>query len=205
MGNRWALLLGAVLLAVVGEAASAATVVFTADLSGSEESPPNASPGIGFAEVDFDLVAHTMRVRATFSGLLGTTIAAHIHAATANPGAGTAIVATMTPTFSGFPLGVTSGTFDQTYDSSQDATYSPAFETASGGTAASAELVLFNSLSAGTAYFNIHTTVVPGGEIRGFLAPQAAGAPLPAAMPAGLCLMGALGVAGTLRRRRVTV
>ncbi len=80
---------------------------------------------------------------------------------------GTAIVATQTPTFTGFPLGVNSGTYDHTFDTSQDSFYNPAFETANGGTAASAEAALAAALDAGEAYLNIHTTVVPGGEIRG--------------------------------------
>jgi hypothetical protein len=38
-----------------------------------------------------------------------------------------------------------------------------------GDTAAGAEAALALGLANGEAYFNIHTTVVPGGEIRGFL------------------------------------
>jgi hypothetical protein len=143
--------------------------VFEAFLAGPNESPPNASPGTGFATVDFDVVSHSMQVDITFSGLLGTTTASHIHAATAVPGAGTAQVATQTPTFTGFPLGVTSGTYSHLFDTSLLSTYNPAFVTAHGGTAAGAEAFLLSSLDAGTAYLNIHTTVVPGGEIRGFL------------------------------------
>jgi CHRD domain/PEP-CTERM motif len=41
--------------------------------------------------------------------------------------------------------------------------------TANGGTTASAEAALAASMAVGEAYLNIHTTVVPGGEIRGFL------------------------------------
>src|SRR4051812_42063914 len=75
--------------------------VYTAELSGPAEFPPNASPGTGTAMVIFDEAAHTMEVRASFAGLLGTTTASHIHAATALPGVGTAAVATTIPTFSG--------------------------------------------------------------------------------------------------------
>lgn len=52
----------------------------------------------------------------TFSGLLGNTTASHIHAATAVAGVGTAGVATQTPSFSGFPLGVKAGAMDTTFD-----------------------------------------------------------------------------------------
>ena len=145
---------------------------YNAVLSGTAESPANASPGTGFAEVDIDTTTNTMQVHVTFSGLLGTTTASHIHSATSAPGAGTAIVATMTPTFTGFPLGVTSGTYDSPLlDMTSAASYNPAFIAANGGTVASAESALFAGIAAEEAYLNIHTNVVPGGEIRGFLVP----------------------------------
>jgi hypothetical protein len=189
----------AVLLAVVvGTAgrAGAALLPYTATLTGPGESPPNASPGIGFTEVDYDSTAHTLRVQATFSGLLGTTTASHIHAATPTPGTGTAIVATTTPSFAGFPLGITSGTYDSgLLDLTSASSYNPAFVTANGGTTASAEAALTASIAAGTSYLNIHTTVVPGGEIRGFLTP----APVPE--PVSLALLAPAAVAGLARRR----
>jgi hypothetical protein len=80
-------------------------------------------------------------------------------------------VATQTPTFTGFPLGVTSGSYDHTFDTLDAATYNPAFVAANGGTAASAEAVLFAVMAQGRSYLNIHSSVFPGGEIRGFLVP----------------------------------
>jgi hypothetical protein len=145
-------------------------ITYTASLSGTNESPPNASPGTGFVTVTIDTGVDTMRVQASFADLLGTTTAAHIHAATSLPGTGTAGVATTTPTFAGFPLGVTSGSYDLTLDLTQASSYNPAFVTANGGTLASAEAALLLAMAEGKAYFNIHSTVVPGGEIRGFLA-----------------------------------
>ena len=162
-----------------------AVILYTADLTGPSEFPPNASPGTGSATVTLDTLAQTLRVEVTFSGLLGMTTAAHIHAPTLTPFTGTAGVATTTPTFPGFPLGVTSGTYDHTFDLTQASTYNPAFVTANGGTVASAEAALVAALAAGEAYLNIHTSVVPGGEIRGFLAP----------VPATLLLFGS-GLAG---------
>ncbi len=150
--------------------AGAAVTYFTSPLDGVSESPPNASPGSGFVEVDFDPAAHTMRVYVSFADLIGTTTASHIHGPTAVAGAGTAGVATVTPTFTGFPLGVTSGTYDQTYDLTLASSYNPSFITANGGTAATAEAALYQALLDGKAYLNVHTTFAPGGEIRGFLA-----------------------------------
>jgi hypothetical protein len=179
------------LFAVAGVSLGA-IVSYDATLSGPAEFPPNASPGIGTAHVDIDVVAHTLHVHADFSGLLGTTTASHIHAPTLVAGTGAAGVATMTPYFAGFPIGVTSGTFDGTFDTSLTATYNSPFVTGNGGTAAGAEAALAASMAAGTAYLNIHSTVVPGGEIRGFLTPV----PEPATVSS--LLIGA----ALLRRRR---
>src|SRR5207248_10939489 len=131
---------------------------YVASLHGHRESPPNAAPGTGFAEVDFDILAHIMRVQVTFAGLTAGTTASHIHAATVLPGTGTAGVATTVPTFPGFPLGVTSGTYDQTFNTLDLGTYNPAFVTANGGTAAGAEAALAAALASDRAYLNIHTT-----------------------------------------------
>jgi hypothetical protein len=136
------------------------------NLSGLKEEPANLSPGTGMASVT--ITGTSMRVQATFSGLLGTTTAAHIHAATAVPGAGTAGVATATPSFPGFPLGVTAGTFDMTYDMTDASSYRAGYITANGGTPLSAFAALKAALDNGTSYFNIHSTFAPGGEIRAF-------------------------------------
>jgi len=165
------LALAATLLLAAAMPANAAILHYNCTLSGPAESPPNLSPGTGGAEVTIDNVANTMRVQCTFSGLLGTTSACHIHTPTAVAGTGTAGVATMTPAFTGFPLGVLSGSMDHTFDLTQTATYNGPFVTANGGTAAGAEAALLSGIAAGKAYFNVHTQSVPGGEIRGFLQP----------------------------------
>ena len=159
------------MIAMVGavQTSHAAPINYFANLDGPSEDPANASPGIGTAQVIFDLGAHFMQVDVVFSGLLGNTTASHIHSATAVPGIGNAGVATQVPTFVGFPLGVTSGTYHQTFDTLLASTWNPSFVSAHGGTPAGAEAFLAASLAAGTAYFNIHTSQFPGGEIRGFL------------------------------------
>jgi hypothetical protein len=196
MMHRISLTLSALIVLGVGGAANAAPLVYFANLSGSQEVPPTGSPGTGFARVTYDAVARTLRVEAQFSGLTGNTTAAHIHAPI-NPATGLAGVATQVPSFDGFPLGVTSGVMDNTFDLTLDASWNPAFITNNGGTAASAEAAFAGFLAAGRAYFNIHTTAVGSGEIRGNLT----AVPEPSTL-----LLGGLGVASLagyrLRRRR---
>ncbi len=181
-----------VISAFVSASASGAIVSFEAMLSGPAESPPNASPGIGFAIVDMDTTAHTMRVRAEFSGLVGPVTVCHIHAATAAPFAGTAGVATPVPTFPGFPSGVTSGTYDMMFDTSLASSWNPAYVTANGGTPLSAEAAFFSAMSTGRAYFNVHSSTFPGGEIRGFFIPS----------PGAATVMALAGLTAIRRRRR---
>ena len=150
----------------------ASPIIYIASLSGPSESPPNISPGTGNAIVTYDSEAHTLLVDAVFQDLTAGNTAAHIHCCTASPGSGAAGVATMTPTFAGFPTGVTSGSYDSpVFDLTQPGVWNASFITNNGGTPASAESVFGAGLAEGRAYFNIHTSVFPGGEIRGFLAP----------------------------------
>ncbi len=100
----------------------------------------------------------------------GTT-ASHIHCCLPTPFAtGVNVgVATTTPTFLNFPLGVLSGTYDMTFDLSLASSYNPAFVTLQ-GSLANAENALISGILGGLTYFNVHTVTNPGGEIRGFLA-----------------------------------
>jgi hypothetical protein len=150
--------------------ASAAVETYYASLNGAVEAPPNNSAGVGTCRVDIDRAANTMRVRAVFSGLTGTTTVCHIHGRTAQPNAGTAGVATPTPTFPGFPSGVRAGTYDRTFDMTLASSYNSAFVTNNGGTPATAATALFNAIAAQSAYLNVHSTTFGGGEIRGFFA-----------------------------------
>jgi len=143
-------------------------LVTTASLSGPAEATPNNSPGTGFTIVTYDSTAHTLRVQVTFSGLTAGVTASHIHAPVIPP-ALTAGVATQVPYFTGFAVGVTSGTYDHTFDLTQPSSFNPAFVAANGGAVAAAESVLVNAIANRSAYLNIHTTAFPGGEIRGFL------------------------------------
>lgn len=191
--KRLALALFAILLLQLASVAQATVLTFTTTLNGVNEAPPNLSPGTGFALLSYDDATHILSFDVTFSGLLGPTTAAHMHCCTFfNTTAG---IAATPPSLVGFPLGVTSGQFNAGLDLLAVNSYNPAFITANGGTAAGAEAALIGGLIAGKAYLNIHTTVFPGGEIRGF--------PVPVPEPGNLALMG-LGVSCLilLRRRR---
>jgi hypothetical protein len=178
----------------VAPAAQAAPITYLATLDGPSEDPPVPSPGTGTAIVIYDPVAHTLFLDVSFSNLVGTTMAAHIHCCTTTPFAGTAGVATTTPSFVGFPLGVQGGTFVNTLDLTMASSWNPAFVTANFGIA-SAETAFANGLAAGRTYFNIHTSFRPGGEIRGFLV-------VPEPGTTALLLLGALGLAVVRRRAR---
>src|SRR5262249_54833880 len=117
------LLTAAISLALVVPA-SATVSHFRAPINGASESPPNASTGVGNVEITMDDVAHTMRVQAVFSGLVGNTTASHIHTPTAVPFTSTVGVVT---TMAGFPLGVKSGTYDHTFDMTLASSYSAAY------------------------------------------------------------------------------
>jgi hypothetical protein len=163
-------------------------------MDGPSESPVNASPGVGYGTVDVDVTTHLWHLHANFSGLTGTTTASHIHAPTVLPFTSTAGVATTTPSFALFPLGVTAGSYDNTLDMTQASSYNPSYVSANGGTTASAELALASAISTGRAYWNIHSTTFGGGEIRGFL--------IPIPEPGSALVLGAAALLALKRRQR---
>jgi hypothetical protein len=56
-----------------------------------------------------------------------------------------------------------------TLDLTLSSSWNPAFITANGGTVAGAESAFATGLENDMAYFNIHTTAFPNGEVRAFL------------------------------------
>ena len=180
--------LTAVLGIVFATVPMSAATIFSTTLSGANEVPPSGSAGTGTALVT--LVADVLNVSITFSGLGSPDGAGHIHCC--GP---VGVNEPIAVPFTGFPTGVTSGTYSSSFDLTSAASYSGAFLTANGGTAASAEAALLAGLNAGQAYANVHTTNFPGGEIRG----QLAAVPEPAtALLAG----GVLAALALLRRKR---
>lgn len=170
--------------------AQADLLVYSADLTPEI----TGATGSGTATVTIDTVLHSMLVNVVFSGLSGVTTAAHIHCCTAVPGTGTAGVATQTPTFSGFPGGVSAGTYLNTFDLTLPGSWNTTFVNNNGGTPALAEVVLLAGLEDERTYLNIHTNLFPGGEIRGFLVRNVA-------EPGSMTLLG-LAVSGLMITRR---
>jgi hypothetical protein len=177
---RTALLLG--LSAGASWAFCAADVLtFKATMTGSQETPPNASTATGSATVTLN--GNLLTVNESFSGLSAVATGAHIHCCAA-PGASAPVVVPFP--FPPFPA-ATSGTFSDTFDLST-------FSFTGGATEAS----FIAGLESGLAYVNIHNVNFPAGEIRGQLV-QVAATPEPGTLL--LLGTGIAGIAGTLRRR----
>jgi hypothetical protein len=183
----------AALVATSISVAQAATTTFQSGLAPEL----TGATGSGMVEVTYDSAAHTLKIDSSFSGLSGTTTVAHIHCCVATAGSGTAGVAVTPGTLPGFPVGVASGSYSVALDLTQSATYTAGFvNTFAGGVLANAEAVLIAGLGNGTAYFNVHSTAFPAGEIRGFLAP------IPEPSTYALMALGLVAVGIAARRRR---
>ena len=179
--------------------ATQAQDVYRAVASGPNEVTPIASPGYSIAMFEID--GNILTADIPFSDLVSPSVDAHLHCCTTDSLTGAAGVAI--PLF-GFPLGVTSGTYSQTFDLSDPAIYSPAFFTAFGGTAAGASAAMLDALTGNQVYLNIHTAQYPGGEIRGFLVNTAVAA-IPEPATWGMLGAGLAGLAILSRRRPALV
>lgn len=195
---RWLVGFAALAALMAGVApAQAAVFSFNALLSGEV----TGTTGTGSINVVYDDVAANFTYDVTFNGLSSGTTVAHIHCCTAEPGTGNAAPASELPTLNGFPVGATSGSYDDVIDMTDPESFNPAFVTANGGTVTSALAALIAGMNAGTAYFNVHTQTNPAGEIRGFLVADkdsggASDVPLPAGLGLFLTAVGLLGLIG---------
>lgn len=144
--------------------------VFEATFSGTAEFPSNGSPGTGSVTIAYAAASKEMTIDASFSGLTAGVTAAHIHCCTTTA-ASNASVATQVPSFSGFPQGVMAGTYHHVFDMAWGSSYNSTFVSMY-PSLAQARDALIAGMGNGAAYFNIHTTAFPGGEIRGVLSEQ---------------------------------
>ena len=134
---------GVVVLSAVPAGATAQT--FTVTLSGVQEVPANASTATGTASVVLNAAETTITVNASWTGLGSNATAGHIHGPAA-PGANAGILFP----FAGVPA-------------------------ATSGSIPTQPFAITNAqvaqLKAGQFYVNIHSAVIPAGEIRGQLTP----------------------------------
>ncbi len=168
---------------------SAATI-FTTTLRGINEVPATASSAIGSSTVT--LAGDILTVNETFSGLTAIATGAHIHCCSP-----VGVNAAIALPFPNFPS-ATSGTYNQSFDLTQSATYTAGFLAGFASTAA-AETALINGLNTGLTYANIHDSTFPGGEIRG----QLAAVPEPATT--GLMLVGLISMVAVGRKRMYNI
>ena len=166
---------------------------YRAVASGALESPPNPSPGTSL--VTIDLGGKEMLVDLPFRDLNGTTTAAHIHCCTSTAFAGTAPIAVP---FQDFPMDVHAGTYSNAITLGDAASYDPAFVSAHGGTAQGAASALVDAINANEAYVNIHTSLYPDGEIRGWFV---AAPPVPETAEWSMLAVGLAGLMWMSRRR----
>jgi hypothetical protein len=122
----------------IGGVAAAQTNGYAFPMTGVQEVPPVLTAAMCRTIVALDLATGDVRVNGIYSGLSGSATAAHIHAAPA--GVNGPILVPLTVS------GTTSGIFSGS------------------GTLASSDVV---ALSSGLLYVNLHSTVHPGGELRG--------------------------------------
>jgi fructose-specific phosphotransferase system IIC component len=94
-----ATLIGLLAAFTVAAPANAAVLFFHADLTGTQETPPNLSKAFGTAIVTLNDITDMLTVHETFSGLSVPATAAHIHCC-APPG----VKAGVKLPFTGFPL-----------------------------------------------------------------------------------------------------
>lgn len=148
MKSLWAVpILGLAFASLTSVAANAATFTFTGSLSGMQEVPPKDTPAIGSyqATLDGDPDNWTFSYEVKFSDLSGPLTLAHIHEAPRG------VNGPVVHDLDNPPLGKTEGTIFGNWLSTEAKNPAETFE----------------ELLAGNYYFNLHSSVIPSGELRG--------------------------------------
>jgi hypothetical protein len=174
--------------------AQAATLHYFATLNGVSESPANASPAFGDAEVTINTALSTIKIDVTFQDLLANLTSFSFNCCTATSHSSTSNFAM---SLVAKPATGTSGSYSQSYTSADiDGPYF------AGLTAPDALTALLAGLDGGKAYFNIGTSVFPGGEIRGFFEVETT--PVPGTLPLFVSGLGAIGLLRWRKKRKST-
>jgi CHRD domain/PEP-CTERM motif len=176
-------------------ASAATTTYFTPlGLTPEQEPPPpvRISPATGLGTASYDTVTRILSVSLEWENLTAPPGAAHIHCCS-GPGANSDVAIDFVP--AGFPSVVT-GTFNDSFDLTDAASYGGGFLDSFGGDVDAARAAFLTGINSNRAYFNIHTPTYGGGEIRGDiqLIPE----------PGSVVLLGLGLAAGVLYRRRIT-
>lgn len=132
-----------ILLVALSVSVAMAAGDYCAVLDGTQEVPPKLTPATGFGHMTLSATNDTLYYSVQYSGLLAARTAAHFHAP-APPGVNAGVVQGIAG------AGPTSDTIVGIW-------LIPAAQLA--------------NLLAGQMYVNVHTSVYPGGEIRGQLVP----------------------------------
>lgn len=175
-------------------APAAAATVFGAAFSGANEVPAVTTTGGGYGTLTLSANNQVATVNIAFGRLSAPIAAAHLHCCAA-PGTSGGVALNFVPP------SIAAGSFTRMFDLTLASTYGTAFFNGSAGpglaTAATAQARLLAGLNAGQAYFNLHTSNFPGGEIRANLA----AVPEPSSWAMLIAGFGFVGAAA--RRRRL--
>lgn len=131
-------LIATVMSAAFATGASAATINYSAKLSGAREVPKIDTKGTGSFTGTYDTTAKTLNYTLTFDNLTGPATAAHLH----GPATRNATAGVLAPLGDKNPTSPVTGTVTLNDDQAK-------------------------ALQKGRVYVNVHTQANPGGEIRG--------------------------------------
>jgi hypothetical protein len=148
---------GLLLLAITSQSA-ADTVLFKADLAGSNQVPPSQTTGAGTVTATYDSATKRLSWKGSYSGLSGPATAAHLHGPAA-AGANARLVFWISENINQ----CAQGECRLNGDTKAQPLTSPFEGSATLTDSQAAELMT------GMYYVNIHTNAYPRGEIRGQL------------------------------------
>lgn len=164
---------------------------------GTRLTPGAQVPGVvvpttasGYASLVLNDDRSQLSVDMSFTRFSSPNLFAHIHCCAPATGNGPFAI-----DFVGFPVGTLTGSYSRTFDLNSLATFGGGFVAANGGSLASVRDAFLTGFEGGQAYVNIHSTLNPGGEVRG----QIAAVPEPASW--AMLIMG-FGLTGAVARRR---